>query len=104
MKMADRRKVAIKAKFCVYCLHPEVEYSLEHVQTCKDAKRKSKSSFTCVSPNCSCHFWLCTNHSEDNKNKLKDVAKSVAKHGLKFAFHGIAALTDNTSAEVVAAV
>ena len=104
MKMAERRKVAIKAKFCVYCLHPEVEYSLEHVQTCRDAKKKSKSSFSCVSPNCSCHFWLCTNHSEDNKNKLKDVAKSVAKHGLKFAFHGIAAMTDNTSAEVVAAV
>ena len=104
MKMAERRKVAIKAKFCVYCLHPDVEFSMDHVKTCKDAKRQAKSSFTCVSPNCSCHFWICTNHSEDNKNKLKDVAKSVAKHGLKFAFHGIASLTSHTSVEVTAAV
>ena len=61
MKINNRRKLAIKAKFCVYCLHPDVEYSADHAKSCKEAKRKMKSSFTCISPNCSCHYWLCTN-------------------------------------------
>ena len=103
MKMVDRRKVAIKAKFCVYCLHPDTEYSQDHVKTCKEAKRKTKSSFSCVSPGCFSHFWVCTHHSEDNKNKLRDVAKNVAKHGLKFAFLGTAALVTPSSPEVIAA-
>ena len=103
MKMAERRKVAIKAKLCVYCLHPDIEYSLDHVKTCKDSKRKTKSSFTCVSPGCSSHFWICTNHSEDNKSKLKDAAKSVSKHGLKLAFLGTLSLTTITSPEIAAA-
>ena len=103
MKMAERRKVAIKAKLCVYCLHPDIEYSLDHVKTCKDSKRKAKSSFTCISPGCSSHFWICTNHSEDNKSKLKDAAKNVSKHGLKLAFLGTLSLTTITSPEIVAA-
>ena len=97
MKMGDRRKLAIKAKFCVYCLHPDIEFSQDHIKSCKEAKRKNKSSFTCQSSNCSCHFWLCTNHHEDNKNKLRDAAKGLEKHGLRLAFHGVVGLTASSS-------
>ena len=97
MKMSERRKFAIKAKFCIYCLHPDVEFSPEHGKSCKEAKRKTKSSFTCISPNCSCHFWLCSNHSEDNKSKLKDAAKNLERHGLRLAFHGTISISANSA-------
>ena len=100
MKMLQRRRIAIKAKFCIYCLHPDVEFSKDHVKMCREAKRKTKSSFTCMSPNCASHYWLCTNHAEDNKNKLRDAAKNLDRHGLKLAMHGTVALTTSISPQV----
>ena len=103
LKMSERRRIAIKAKLCIYCLHPEVEFSSDHGKACKEAKRKTKSSFTCSSANCSCHYWLCTNHSEDNRNKLRDAAKNLDRHGLKLTFHGTFTLSNSYSAEVKSA-
>ena len=104
MKMPERRKIAMKAKFCIYCLHPDIEFSSDHVKMCKEAKKKTKSSFSCVSPNCSCHFWLCNNHYEDNKNKLRDASKNLERHGLRLALHGTVVLTTTVAPEVRSAL
>ena len=100
LKMSERRKIAIKAKLCIYCLHSEVEFSPDHGKLCREGKRKTKSSFTCAASNCSCHYWLCTNHSEDNRKKLKDAARGLEKHGLKLVFHGTMSLTSRFSPEM----
>lgn len=101
--MTERRKLAMKTKFCVYCLNPEVVFDMEHMQTCRESKHKSKSSYTCVSPNCSAHYWICTNHSEDNKSKLQNAAKNVSKHGLELALLGTVTMTSDVSPSVVTA-
>lgn len=84
MKMVKRKDIAIKAKFCLWCLDPEITYDASHRDTCRVKTGKIKK-YTCEVSNCKNHMWLCSFHKQNNSAQLKRHQDDLKKKGLDMA-------------------
>ena len=81
MKMVKRKDMAIKAKLCLWCLDPDVEYDTNHRDSCRVQSGKIKR-FTCEVGNCKNHMWLCSFHKVKNNGQLKKHQEDLKQKGL----------------------
>ena len=84
MKMVKRKDIAIKAKFCLWCLDPEVIYETGHRDKCRVKTGKIKR-YSCEVTNCKNHMWLCSFHKQSNSNQLKKHQEELKRKGLDMA-------------------
>ena len=90
MTIDERLDVAMAAKICLCCHDPEYIYrpkDTDHVDNNCSVKVKGKGRFTCKSPGCYSHMWICNRHRTLNLeylNKFKDEIR--LRHGLTFGF------------------
>ena len=78
-----------ESKLCMYCLDPKDVYSVKFGhKNCQVSKTK-KNRFSCTNPGCLRHCWLCTFHTNENKEKLDKFAEECSRKGLKFVFFNI---------------
>ena len=83
MSVAERFRIASKAKLCLKCHDPEyVHKKFDNTHKCSTDTRK-KGKFTCKS--CSYHMWVCQRHQDDNKECLQKFKDDFKKdHKLNF--------------------
>ena len=98
-----RRSLMITVRLCQFCLDDEVVYTVQHGKECSDAKKKTKSFYTCLAPGCVKHFWVCADHEEDNKDKYAAANRKLSKHGLQIS-HLAICMTANMSSETSSAM
>ena len=83
MKSKARRSFTLSVKLCQFCLDENVIYTTQHGRECSTSKKSSKSTFTCNAPGCAKHFWVCSDHEEDNREKYAAANKKLSKFGLQ---------------------
>ena len=77
MCIEDRRKICLKAKFCLKCCDKDVVFGTHHSRSCT-VNKSHKISITCVKhPRCTTHSWLCSYHKDDNKSKISELGKKL---------------------------
>ena len=96
LKPKVRRSLTLSVKLCQFCLSHDVIYSVSHGKECSNAKKKTKASYSCKATGCVKHFWVCTDHEEDNREKFVAANRKLAKHGLQVANLAVS-LTANIS-------
>ena len=81
----SRRSLTLSVKLCQFCLDENIVYTAQHGKECSTAKKSVKSTFTCLSPGCAKHFWVCSDHEEDNKEKFAAANRKLSRHGLQIS-------------------
>ena len=102
MSVAERLRVASKAKLCLKCHDPEYVFKKFDKQHKCIGNSKRKGKFTCRS--CSYHMWVCKRHPEDNKefmHKFKEKYLNDYKLNLGLIVSSQVELYENSSEESV---
>ena len=86
MKTKDRMQLATTkdVKLCLFCLSHNVIFDEEHLKKCKQQRDRG---YSCASPGCNLHMWVCVRHAESsNKSQLKKEKDRLSERGFEFIF------------------
>ena len=88
MSVNKRYQIAIEAKLCLSCHHPDYIYRKnDKSHNCSVVSAKRKGRYTCQYSNCFMHIWVCTRHKSSNIKFLEKFEEEVkSKFGLDFGF------------------
>ena len=86
--MDKRRSLVEKVKICPQCFHPDVIYAKEHLKDCTFSKSK-KNAYSCSSPSCRTHMWICLVHKQDNSKKLVKFRNDLKRKGISLGYTSI---------------
>ena len=88
MAVNRRYQVALEAKLCLACHHPEYIFKKnDRDHKCSVVSSKRKGRFTCQSSGCFIHLWVCTRHKSTNMPHLEKFKEEIrSKYNLEFGF------------------
>jgi hypothetical protein len=92
MDFEHRENIIKELGMCLKCLNPRYTLKnkadrLRHERDeCSLAKRKRKNKYTCLNEECFLHWWVCTEHRDENRPLFETHAKELIKKRQNIVF------------------
>ena len=88
----DQRFVIVReAKLCPRCMGKDIVSDKDHYKECPVTKKKN--SYSCMSANCTFHMWICSKHTNTNKQQMEKFEEQLrTRSGIRLVF-----MADTTS-------